>query len=171
MSDPIIKTTVVGSYPIPSWLAAMPSTPNLRDAVLVVLKTQELLGIDVITDGELSRFDVNHPETNGMIDYFVAPLDGVNTTLSRGEGEQFRGQEGMSFRARPAGIVRGKIDEGTLDLPAAWRFVKPLTNRPLKLTVTSPYMLAKTLLDEHYGDIRALAMDIAEVLRSQVAEI
>ena len=32
-------------------------------------------------------------------------------------------------------------------------------------------MLAKTLLDEHYGDLRAMTMDIAEVLRRQVAEI
>ncbi len=57
-----IKTTVVGSYPIPMWLGAMPSTPALRDAILVVMKTQELAGIDVISDGELSRFDPNHPE-------------------------------------------------------------------------------------------------------------
>ena len=62
-----IQTTVVGSYLDPSWLAAFPSTFNLRDAVLVAMKTQELAGIDVISDGELSRFDVNHPETNGMI--------------------------------------------------------------------------------------------------------
>ena len=51
----------------------------------MVLKTQELAGIDVAADGELSRFSVNHPETNGMIDYFVAPLDGVETQLSREE--------------------------------------------------------------------------------------
>jgi 5-methyltetrahydropteroyltriglutamate--homocysteine methyltransferase len=41
------------------------STPNLRDAIMVVTKTQELAGLDVISDGELSRFDVNHPETAG----------------------------------------------------------------------------------------------------------
>ena len=72
MSEPSIKTTVVGSYPLPTWLAAYPSVPNLRDAVLVVLKTQELAGLDVISDGELTRFDVNHPETNGMIEYIRA---------------------------------------------------------------------------------------------------
>lgn len=32
-------------------------------------------------------------------------------------------------------------------------------------------MLAKTLLDRHYRDVRALAMDIAETLRRQAAEI
>src|SRR5437763_4433993 len=112
MSTPPIQTTVVGSYPIPSWLAAFPSAVNLRDALLVVLKTQELAGIDVVADGELSRFDVGHPETNGMIDYFVRPLGGVGTTLTREELEEFRQQSHMGFRARPAGAVHGKIGEG-----------------------------------------------------------
>ena len=76
-NDPGLRTTVVGSYPLPSWLAAAPSTPNLRDAILVAVRTQELAGIDVVSDGELSRFNVNHPETNGMIEYFVRPMQGV----------------------------------------------------------------------------------------------
>jgi 5-methyltetrahydropteroyltriglutamate--homocysteine methyltransferase len=171
MSEPSIRTTVVGSYPLPAWLVALPSTPSLRDAVLVVLKTQELAGIDVCTDGELSRFDVNHPETNGMIEYFLHPLEGIATAVGREELAAFRAQPGMQFRARPAGVVRGQIGEGTLNLPAAWDLVRPLARSPLKFTVTSPYMLAKTLLDRHYPDRRALAMDLAEVLRRQVAEV
>src|SRR5437016_12828750 len=103
---PSIQTTVVGSYPLPAWLSAMPSRVTLRDAVLVVLKTQELTGIDVVTDGELSRFDVNHPETNGMIDYFVRPLEGFDPRLSRSEIERFRRQPGMQFRTQLAGLVR-----------------------------------------------------------------
>ena len=51
MSAYQIKTQVVGSYPVPSWLRAYPTAPNLRDAMLAVVKTQELAGIDVISDG------------------------------------------------------------------------------------------------------------------------
>lgn len=169
--EPAIKTTVVGSYPIPAWLAAMPSTPNLRDAILVVLKTQELAGIDVVADGELSRFDVNHPETNGMIEYFVRSMDGISARQSRAELAEFRARQGMGFRVQPAGVVHGAIGEGTLDLASAYRFVQPLTDRPLKFAVTSPYMLAKTLLDRYYRNLRDLTMALAEVLRRQVAEI
>ncbi|MBM3877487.1 MAG: cobalamin-independent methionine synthase II family protein [Verrucomicrobia bacterium] len=171
MPEPSILTTVVGSYPVPAWLAAFPTTPALRDAILVVLKTQELCGLDVISDGELSRFNTSHPETNGMIEHFIAPMSGITTGLTRAEAAAFRAQQGMGFRARPAGVVRGPVDEGSLDLPAQWAFVKGLTPRPLKFTFTAPYMLAKTLLDEHYRDVRALAMALAEVLRRQVAEI
>lgn len=171
MSEPGIKTTVVGSYPLPSWLPGQPSTPNLRDAIMVILKTQELAGLDVIADGELSRFDPNHPETNGMIDYFVAPMSNIHTGLSREELVRFRQMAGMQFRAKPAGVVRGPIGEGTLNLPAAWNFVKGLTEKPLKFTVTAPYMLAKTLVDEHYGSLPEMTMAIADVLRKQVASI
>ena len=171
MAEPTIKTTVVGSYPIPDWLAAYPTTPNLIDAAKVILKTQELAGIDVVTDGELSRFDISHPETNGMIEYFIRPMAGITTEVSREVLAEFRKREGMAFRSTPGGIVKGKIGEGTLNLPAAWEMIRPLTDRTLKFTVTSPYMLAKTLLDEHYGDLGDLTMDIAEVLRKQVADI
>ena len=171
MSEPAVKTTVVGSYPVPSWLAAYPSTPNLHDALMVILKTQELAGLDVIADGELSRFDISHPETNGMIEYFISPMEGITTQVSREELAAFRAQEGMGFRTQPAGIVRDKISEGTLNLPAAWQMIKPLSVHTLKFTVTAPYMLAKTLVDKHYGDLQAMTMDIAEVLRKQVEEI
>ncbi len=166
-----IRTTVVGSYPIPSWLAAQPSTPALRDAVLVAVRTQELAGIDVVSDGELSRFDVNHPETNGMIEYFVNPLGGVSTSFTRAEIEEFRALPGMRFRTRPAAVVRGPLDEGELNLSGAWELFRGLASRPTKFTVTSPYMLGKTLLDRHYRDRRELTMALADVLRRQLEGI
>ena len=48
MKSSPIQTTVVGSYPTPAWLAAYPTASHLRDALLVVLKTQEMAGIDVV---------------------------------------------------------------------------------------------------------------------------
>ena len=59
-TTPSPRTTVVGSYPVPDWLRANPTRGGLVDAMMVVLKTQELAGIDVLADGELGRFDVNH---------------------------------------------------------------------------------------------------------------
>lgn len=165
-----ILTTVVGSYPAPAWLLAMPGRSALRDAMLAVFKTQELAGIDVVTDGELSRFDVNHPETQGMIEYFISPLSGVEVAFSRAEVEAFRQQPGMQFRKQPAGVVREAIGEGTLDLPSAANG-KSYTTRPYKFTVTSPYMLAKSLLDVHYRDVRQVAFAIADVFREQVAAL
>ncbi len=77
----------------------------------------------------------------------------------------------MGFRTVPAGVVREPVGEGTMNLLAAYDFVKSLAVSPLKFTVTSPYMLAKTLLNRHYPDRRALTLAMADALRKQVAEI
>ena len=171
MAEPEIKTKVVGSYPIPLWLSANPSTPTLRDAIMVVLKTQELAGIDLISDGELSRFDVSHPETNGMIDYFIRPMGGITSTISREDFVKFAAEQRMGFRTQPAGVVEGPVTEGALNLPSDWQFFKGLSAACTMFTFTAPYMLSRTLVDRHYGDIHQLTMDIAEVLRKQVESI
>ncbi len=171
MAKPEIKTKVVGSYPVPSWLAANPSAPALRDAILVVLKTQELAGIDLVPDGELSRFDVSHPETNGMIDYFIRPMGGISSALTREDLAQFAAEQRMGFRAQPAGVVEGPLTEGTLNLPHDWQLFRGLSSADTMFTFTAPYMLARTLVDRQHGDIRALTMALAEVLRKQVESI
>ena len=171
MAKPEIKTKVVGSYPVPSWLAANPCAPALRDAILVVLKTQELAGIDLVSDGELSRFDVSHPETNGMIDYFIRPMGGISSALTREDLAQFAAEQRMGFRAQPAGVVEGPLTEGTLNLPHDWQLFRGLSSADTMFTFTAPYMLARTLVDRQHGDIRALTMARAEVLRKQVESI
>jgi len=164
-----IQTTVVGSYPVPDWLAACPSEQALVDATRVVLHTQERAGVDLVCDGELYRFDVNHPETNGMIDYFVRPLAGMRSAIGFRELQDYRGQLGMSFRAKPPAVCDGPIGPGTLDLVAPCARARRLAARPLKFTLTGPHMLAKTVIDRHYGDVAELAHAIADVLAEQVA--
>jgi 5-methyltetrahydropteroyltriglutamate--homocysteine methyltransferase len=166
-----VLTTVVGSYPIPSWLAGSNSRSVLRDAILTVLKIQELAGLDLVSDGELQRFDPGHPETNGMIEYFVSQMDGIRTRVSRSDLARFRSDQGLSYRAVPAGIVVGKIGEGGLNLRADYETVRALSARPLKFTCTGPHMLSKVLTNYHYPDKIVLAMDIAGVLRRQLESI
>ncbi len=168
---PSIRTTTVGSYPVPDWLAALPSEQALVDATRVVIDTQRAAGVDLPTDGELYRFDVNHPDTNGMIEYFVGPLAGIRTEIGMSDSNAFARKQEMGFRARPAGVVEDSIGEGGLDLPGAYHRVREIAGTNVKFTVTSPYMLARTLLDNHYGNLETLVVDIAQVLAEQVAEI
>lgn len=171
MALPAIRTTVVGSYPVPDWLAAMPSRQALVDATRVVFKVQEMAGIDVVADGELYRFDVNHPDTNGMIEYFIRPMQGIRSAITRSDIEEFARQEGMGFRAEPAGVVEEAIDEGTLNLPRDYRQARACTHHPMKFTLTGPHMLCKTLMDHHYRDRAALARALGQALAKQVADL
>ncbi len=101
----MIRTTVVGSYPVPMWLRVISNRESLRDAMLAVLKTQELAGIDVVADGELYRWDVNHAETNGMIDYFLRPLEGIQSELSHAQLQMWRRRMRLAFaRSRQASV-------------------------------------------------------------------
>lgn len=168
-SRPRVLTTVVGSYPVPDWLAAHPSEGALVDAIRVAYAAQEEAGIDLISDGELGRFDINHPDTNGMIDYFVRPMGGIRAEAGWKECEAFASLPGMRFRSKPAGVVTGPMSAGTLNLVRDCQRSKALSRRPFKFTVTSPFMLAQSLLDTHYGNAAALAMDLACVLAAQVA--
>ncbi|HEX6298459.1 MAG TPA: cobalamin-independent methionine synthase II family protein [Burkholderiales bacterium] len=168
---PRIQTTVVGSYPMPDWLAAAPSEQALADATRVVIHTQEQAGIDLVCDGELYRFDVNHPETNGMIEYFVLPLEGVRRDIGFAEWLEYSRASGMRFRSRPPGVVAGPIGPGSLNLPIACARARALASRPFKFTLTGPHMLAKTMHDRHYRDAERLAHAIAEVLAEQVAHL
>jgi 5-methyltetrahydropteroyltriglutamate--homocysteine methyltransferase len=170
-SAPRIKTTVVGSYPIPDWLAAQPTEQGLIDATRVVLHTQERAGVDLVCDGELYRFDVDHPETNGMIDYFLRPMAGMRAAATFQELRAYRSRPGMGFRAKPPAVCDGALGAGTLDLVTPCARAKRLASRPLKFTLTGPHMLAKTVLDQHYQDMTELAHAIAEVLAEQVAEL
>jgi 5-methyltetrahydropteroyltriglutamate--homocysteine methyltransferase len=153
------------------WLRVVSNRESLRDATLAVLKIQELAGIDVVADGELYRWDINHAETNGMIDYFIRPMDGVQTELTHAQLHAWRAQEVTRFRAKPAGVVSGPLGAGRLDLWADYQRYRGLTDRPKKFTVTSPYMLARTLADDYYGDLRTLTMALADILSDQLREI
>src|SRR5437867_1215847 len=166
-----ILTTVVGSYPLPEWLSRAPSEQALVDATRVVIATQESAGIDVVCDGELYRFDLNHPETNGMIEYFVRPMAGVRSDIGFSEWLDYSRGTGMRFRTRPPGVVEGPLGAGTLNLKLPCARAKALATQPLKFTLTGPHMLAKTLHDRHYKNPEKLAHAIAEVLAEQVKHL
>lgn len=171
ISDPSILTTSVGSYPVPDWLAALPSEQALLDATRVVFDIQRQAGIDLPTDGELYRFDVNHPDTNGMIEYFVRPLGGVRTEIGRHDAEAFRARREMRFRSRPAAVVVGALSEGALNIPDDCARAASVAGGRFKFTLTSPYMLARTLLDEHYRSFESLTLAMADVLAAQAAAL
>ncbi len=170
-SSPEILTTTVGSYSPIDWLAALPSEQSVEDATAVVIHTQQRYGIDLPTDGELYRFDTNHPDTNGMIEYFISRLGGIDTNVGLTDARNFQEKQEMSFRLKPAGVVRGPIGEGSLDLFEACSRSAAVANGPLKFTLTSPYMLARTLLDNHYNGLEALTLAIADALADQVGEL
>lgn len=170
-TQPEILTTTVGSYSPIDWLINSPSEQALIDATSAVIHTQLRAGIDLPTDGELYRFDPNHAETNGMIEYFVTRMGGVRSEVGRTDNARFRAKSETGFRRKPAGVVEGEISEGTLDLLEACARSASVADGPLKFTLTSPFMLARMLLDVHYNDLESLTLAIADCLADQMADL
>ena len=69
MKDSNLRTTVIGSYPLPGWCEYAFSNISsfgeydrnelINDAVTTAVGDQITAGLDVITDGEMSRRDFN----------------------------------------------------------------------------------------------------------------
>ena len=73
----MFPTSVIGSYPKPKWLLRTLSNPKaskeekahaLDDAVRLVIKEQELAGVDIPSDGEMRRVE--------MTEYFTERIGG-----------------------------------------------------------------------------------------------
>lgn len=166
-----MTTTVVGSYPVPEWLKRSSDPEALEDALTVVIDAQRRAGIELIGDGELGRWDLQRRAPGGMVERFVRPLDGVSATLTRGQLDAYCARADMAFRSAPPGVVVGPLGDGRLNLKADWERARARTEAPLKFTVSSPYLIAKTVADAHYGDLESLALAFAELLAGQLAGI
>ncbi len=163
-----IKTTVVGSFPPPRWFDGQSGRLALRDAIMVVLKSQELAGIDLVSDGELHRYNPDRPESSGIFEYFAARMAGVRTSLSVTDLQRLRLDPAAAAQSRLTGMVAGEIGEGTLNLPAEYYFSRGLTRLPVKFACLGPHLLVKMLTDRHYGSLFGMAMAISRALRQQV---
>jgi len=88
--------------------------------------------------------------------------------VGRSITDEFSRHHPMGFRRKPAGVVVDRLGEGSLNLLADCQRAAAVAGGPFKFTVTSPYMLARTLLDHHYRDFDRLTMALGEVLAAQV---
>ena len=67
--------------------------------------------------------------------------------------------------------MNGNISYGDLGLVDAFCMISAFTPKDVKITMIGPHMLAKVAHDEHYGDIKAVMQDLAEVLNQNFREL
>ncbi len=178
MTETLIPTTLVGSYPQPGWLVDRDkllgdAPPRVRmrevwrpaaelleeaqdDATLAALHDQERAGIDIVTDGEARRESYFNRFANTLAGISLDPpgsvpgRTGLPTLVPRVTGPLHR---------RQAAQVRDVA------------FLRAHTAKPIKITIPGPFTMAKMALDEHYGDFEALVMAYGEVVNAEVLEL
>lgn len=165
----MLLTTIAGSLPKPSWLAAPnrlwapwqlpPETleEGKRDAVLLALREQEEAGIDIVTDGEQTRQHFVHG--------FLEKIEGID----------FGKRVTIGIRAdryqAEVPTVAGPIARREPVHAEEARFARAHTTRKLKFTIPGPMTIVDTLHDAHYRDRARLAMEFARVINAEAREL
>ena len=164
MTLPLLPTTVIGSYSMPSWLERAKndylqrklSRRDLEEmyeaARKAAIKDQEVAGVDVISDGELQR--------DNMIDYFAERLSGVQVDHS---------SKRLYYDFFDS-VVRSKLATGALGLADDVRFLRRFTDHGGKVSISGPHTLVKRIRNQFYPSEEAFALDLARVMNSELRE-
>ncbi len=165
----MLETTIAGSLPKPSWLAEprvlWPAwrlegealAEAKRDATLLALKVQEAAGIDIVSDGEMSRQHFVHG--------FLEGVEGVD--FNRRVKIGIRDNRYEALCPTVTGPIRRRHSIHAEEAAVA----RAHTRRPLKFTLPGPMTIVDTLADAHYRDRAALAMAFAEQLNEEAREL
>lgn len=172
MNERPLRTSVVGSYPFPGWLEF--ATAHLDrfgrddlaemqdDAATIAIQDQIRAGLDVITDGEQTRFDFNLS--------FYGHLGGIELEPAspRRFGPPAHDQRGKHAVTGELTAPRGL---GVLDEYHRLRRLAP-AGQPLKVSVPGPYTLSGRLLpNERYPDRYALTEALLPLVRDELASL
>ena len=159
MKQEVLLTTVVGSYPQPSWLidrenlkSRLPPRVRAReiwrvddrfleeaqdDATRLAIRDMELAGIDIITDGEMRRESYSNR--------FATALEGVDidnpgVALDRtGHPNPVPRVVGPIRRTRPVQVRDVE-------------FLRRNTERRIKITIPGPFTMSQQAHNDHYPD-------------------
>lgn len=165
----LLPTTIAGSLPKPAWLAEPEKLwaawrlsgealeQAKRDATLVVLKEQEVAGIDIVTNGEQFRQHFVHG--------FVEGIDGVDFAK-----RQRIGIRDNRYEANCPTVVRPITRPRPVHADEV-RFTHAYTDKKLKFTIPGPMTIVDTLADEYYRDRPRLAMEFARLINEEAREL
>src|SRR3954451_11736347 len=163
LTNHLLPTTVVGSYPQPEWLVdrAMlsKSVPRTRmhamwrlpaehleeaqnDATIVAIRDMERAGIDIVSDGEIRR--------ESYSSRFATALDGVDTD----NPAMITARNGHET---PVPRVVGPVKRrGAVELHDM-EFLRKNTDRAAKITLPGPFTMSQQAKNEFYKDDEEVA--------------
>lgn len=178
MTNTILPTSLVGSYPQPDWLIdrqrlAGRFPPRVRarelwrvapehleqaqdDATLLAIRAQERAGLDIITDGEMRRESYSNR--------FATALEGVDID---NPGTALDRSGHPNPVPRVVGRIRRRHPVETRDVA----FLRANTDRMIKITVPGPFTMAQQAQNDFYADEAEMAMDYAAAVNEEIRDL
>ena len=167
-----LRTSVIGSYPFPGWLefaaqhldqfGSSDVVEMQEDAVIAAIHDQAAAGLDVITDGEQTRFDFNLS--------FYGYIDGIDleSASPRKFGPPAHDQRG---KHRVTGELRAPRGLGAVEEFQRLKKLAP-AGPTLKASVPGPYTLSGRLLSNaHYADRWAITEALLPIVRKELEDL
>ena len=173
-----ITTTVVGSYPQPDWLidraklaGRLPPRVSARelwrvderwldeaqdDATVLAVRDMEEAGVEVVTDGEIRRESYSNRFATALEGL---DLDAPGTALDR------------TGHPNPVPRVVGPIRRARPVQERDTKFLRALTSRPIRVTVPGPFTMSQQAQNDHYPDLRSLALAYAEAVNEELRDL
>jgi 5-methyltetrahydropteroyltriglutamate--homocysteine methyltransferase len=178
VSETLLPTTVVGSYPQPDWLIdrdKLTHLPPVRvrvqelwrvpepwleqaqdDATVLAIRDMECTGIDIITDGEIRRESYSNR--------FATALSGVDLD----NPATVPGRSGGSITVpRIVGPIRRQRPVEVRDV----EFLRRNTDRRIKITLPGPFTMSRQAKNEYYRDEEELVMDYAAAVNAEARDL
>ena len=177
VTQPLLQTTVVGSYPQPDWLVnrdmlskMVPRTrvralwrvaePFLEqaqdDATVLAIRDMERAGIDIVSDGEIRRESYSNR--------FATALEGID---DEHPGEIVNRVGQRTEVPRVVGRIRRSKPVERRDM----RFLRANTERLAKITLPGPFTMGQQVKDEFYKDREAMCMDYAAAVNEEARDL
>ena len=179
MTEHLLPTTVVGSYPQPDWLIdrAMLATmvPRVRlkelwripepflaqaqdDATLLAIRDMERAGIDIITDGEMRRESYSNR--------FATALEGIDID----KPATVKTRAGAATEVMVPRVI-GKVRRRTPVELRDMQFLRRNTGSKAKITLPGPFTMTQQVKNEFYQDAEELAMDYAVAVNEEARDL
>jgi 5-methyltetrahydropteroyltriglutamate--homocysteine methyltransferase len=164
----LLPTSTAGSLPKPSWLAEPEKlwspwrlqgnelVDGKQDALRVSLQSQELAGVDIVSDGEQTR--------QHFVTTFIEHLSGVD----------FENRKTVKIRDRYDASVPTVVGPVSRQKPVFVedaKFLRSQTKQPIKWALPGPMTMIDTLYDDHYKSREKLAWEFAKILNQEAKEL
>jgi 5-methyltetrahydropteroyltriglutamate--homocysteine methyltransferase len=173
MTGQPLRTSVIGSYPFPGWLefaarhleefGSADRAELQDDAAMVAIQDQLAAGLDVITDGEQTRFDFNLS--------FYGFIEGIalEPASPRRFGPPAHDQRG---KHEIVGELRAPRGLGAVEEYQRLKRLAGTAGRRLKVSVPGPYTLSGRLAPNgQYQDRYAITEALLPLVRQEIADL
>jgi 5-methyltetrahydropteroyltriglutamate--homocysteine methyltransferase len=186
---PLFPVTTVGSWPRPQAVAEAirqyrrgridrAERDRIVDAhVLSLLRLQEDLGCDLLTDGELRRDNFYSFVTETLTGVRLVTLAEMFDIVEDKAGfERLLQTLDVPAYSISNPVCTGKVERRRPLVADDLRFLRRHTDRPVKVTLPGPYLLTRAmfvpeLTGAFYPTKEALAEDIVALLRAEIEDL